>query len=126
MKFLYKKYYKIQDDDLIVKSLKNPEINALLLKFSESEYSPENMLCWSDIQDFIKEKDFENKLDLAKFIFLDYFNSASSSHEINTSAAKCAKLKDRITKKNITDDLFASLEEDLIVFFYFLIQGKYY
>ena len=75
-------------------------------KFTEQEWSLENLLIYEDILKYEKLSSIERR-DFANLIFKTYMNGESSELEVNLPGRKCRLVKDKI------DNLEVELENDL-------------
>lgn len=88
--------------------LLNPEFKSLFRAFCEAEFSIENLLCWSDIQDFKKEP----SVDKARAIHRTYLVSGCAI-EVNVQSSLTKEVWTAITTSCVTTGLFTTIEREL-------------
>lgn len=80
--------------DVLLFTLNDKDLYPLLLEFSNTEFSSENLLAFEDIEKYERNP----SLELAQEIFLVYLNGKSSSREINIDKKACDNIKSMIDK----------------------------
>jgi hypothetical protein len=91
---------------------KNKDLYDLFLKFSIKEWSSENVLIMSDIDQFHLISDFKEKLQFAKTIESNYLNHSLSPMEINVDHFSISSFKTKMKNlnENNIDLLFDEVE----------------
>lgn len=82
----------------------------ILSKACEMEYSIENLSCWKDIQDYNKEKSFDEKKKKFERIKLLYLNGSDSELEINVGSEILLKIHEKLKLGNFDNDLLKELD----------------
>eukprot|EP01080_Neovahlkampfia_damariscottae_P001988 gene1988-1496_t len=95
---------------LIEKLLTNSEFHEKFLKFSETEWAQENILCHDDIQEFKKNSTIEK----ANYIISTYFNGTSSELEVNISSLQISPVTKSIADGEIDSNLFENIQRVVV------------
>eukprot|EP01080_Neovahlkampfia_damariscottae_P007841 gene7841-12314_t len=91
---------------------KNDELFKMFVKFSESEFSSENVLIKRDIE---KYRTSNQKPQLAKGIFALYLNGTDSIYQVNIAESLISEIHNSIENNNFPSDLFDRIEKEIDV-----------
>jgi hypothetical protein len=87
---------------------KDPEVEKMFVKFCETEYSLENILCYQDIREFKKS------LKDPMLIYHRYLNGSSSVMEVNVPRRQCHDIDEKLKSGQFDAHLFDSIEGTVI------------
>jgi hypothetical protein len=105
---------KKHDVSKIKTILQDPEACELFKAFAQREFSGENILCWSEIQNFKKQVEPEEKKKVAEGIIVGFLSGKSSELEVNVKEQEIEPIRVKAKSQEFNSELFDKLEENLM------------
>jgi hypothetical protein len=106
---------KPKDSSVIREILMDPEAFGLFKQFAQREFSSENILCWSEIQNFKKQVDKADRKKVAEMIVIGFLSGKSSELEVNVSEQELEPVRLRTKSEEFDSTLFDKIEETLLI-----------
>lgn len=91
--------------------LTDPNGLILIKKFSEYEFSSENIQCYEYIQKYKLLKTTEEREQFVNNFYTIFLNGTQSELEINVKGEECEIVKEKITKKEIDEHTLDEIEK---------------
>jgi hypothetical protein len=90
---------------------KNPEVEAILIKFAQAEYSVENVLAYRDILEYKKQTNLTKSREHADKVYNTYLRGGDSIMELNIPLRVGIEVKQRLASGLLTEELFDGVEK---------------